>query len=712
MTSTFLSSNSYLTYLTDYIDALSNRSDAWLAAHLLESYFDEIENHHDVVLAQWLSEQDIDADLLAFVEQVGQLNCRMASMIHLDRAQSARVEQLLCNAKHLRLIQTILRNLLKSSLRHNERFLSCLTGTIDAHSLLKPSRIYFERITGEILRSVFYRDYLTELRSSSTDVKHRFFIGAVTRLAPVVNDPVLNRLYSHYLVELYQPQIPNDTSLHYCTLGVLSQLQGEALIDDQPCLSVLTSLFFHASSSMHDETKKSSFLDPVLTLITSLCAQSKTVACFLNTDALIHVLLNYVTRRDADHLDIRACLVLGHMISEQQLNQLGISYKLAMKFIDLLLHSNYNREAILSSLLSLVIHQSMQAVLVQTYQLTHIIEISSTHSTCFDIIWKLSFHPEVCQQLIERHADFLRHLSTLATVAAAHGILENVQTHNQPRLPPNADTSYDLSIVSSPVDRSMVHQIETYCHKHKIRVGTIEQASSVLLCMSEESKHDSACQAAVRKTLLDCKSLVLCIVRQPCRLDDWFSTLAIQDKQLLDTIELGVERIVVRIRSSLRLHQPQVPIGDKRSRLPVSRSNGSSNAMLPAPPSPSETLVSMASSLSDMPTKRTLTWTNQDVLEWCRNNNLDGFVKLLALYDGRSLLSLARISRQNAPHTIINQLRTDCRKHGLKLSFTDFIRFQTALDGLLHIEQQRTKTSSIGTSASQYVYRGKATNRK
>ena len=712
MASTFLSSTSYVNYLTDYIDALANRSDAWLVAHLPESYFDEIENHRDLVLAQWLSEQDIDSTVLAFVEQVGQLNCRIASLIHSDQTQNARIEQLLCNAKHLRLIQTILQNLLKSRVRHNEPLLSGLTGTIDALALLKPSRIFFEPITGEILRSVFYREYLTELRSSSIDVRHRFFIGALTRLAPAVNDPVLNKLYSQYLVEHYHQQIPNDTNLHYCTLGILSQLQGEALIDDQPCLSVLASLFFHVSSSVHDEVKKSPFLDPVMTLITSLCVQSKTVACYLNTDALIHVLLNFVTRRDADQLDIRACLVLGHMISEQQLNQLSISYKLSMKFIDLLLHSNYDREAILSSLLSLVIHQPIQSVLVQTYQLIHLIELSSTHSLCFDIIWKLSFHPEACQQLIARHGDFLRQLSTLPTVASAHGILENVQTINQPRLPTNADTIYDLSIVSSPVDRSIARQIEIYCHKQNIRVGTIDEASSVLLCMSEESKHDSPCQAVVRKALLDCKSLLLCIVRQPCRLDDWFSTLAIQDKQLLDTIDLGVERIVATIRSSLRLHQPHVPIGDKRSRLPAPSSNGGSKAMLPAPPSPSETFVSTASSLSDMPTKRTLTWTNQDVLEWCRNNNLDGFVKLLALYDGRSLLSLARISRQNAPHTIINQLRTDCRKHGLRLSFTDFIRFQTALDGLLHIEQRRAKISSIGTPASQYVYKGRTTNRK
>jgi hypothetical protein len=64
----------------------------------------------------------------------------------------------------------------------------------------------------------------------------------------------------------------------------------------------------------------------------------------------------------------------------------------------------------------------------------------------------------------------------------------------------------------------------------------------------------------------------------------------------------------------------------------------------------------------------------------------------------------------STPHTIINQLRNDCRKQGLRLSFVEFVRFQTALDELLRLEKNIARKQSISTLANRYVYAGKTIN--
>jgi hypothetical protein len=98
------------------------------------------------------------------------------------------------------------------------------------------------------------------------------------------------------------------------------------------------------------------------------------------------------------------------------------------------------------------------------------------------------------------------------------------------------------------------------------------------------------------------------------------------------------------------------------------------------------------------------------VLEWCDKNKLSPFAKILTHYDGKNLLSLAHLSRTNAPHTIINHLRNDCRKQGLRLSFVEFVRFQTALDELIHLERNIARNQSISATANRYVYRERRTN--
>ncbi|CAF2434943.1 unnamed protein product [Rotaria sp. Silwood2] len=721
MASCIMSSTSYLNYLNDYINLYLNDTDGYLIENLNQSYFDEIESHARFILAQWYSEQIIDEQSSLYIKNVSYLNHKITLLTckySFNKKQFERIENLLFNSETIQLLTSIIQSISETNLRHQDNFLSYLSILINVYSIIKYSKPIFDQITKKAIQSKYYKQYLTELFSTNIQPIHSFFIGTIGQIALPIHDSTFNELYLEFLKKFYnEKNLSDNNDLHYCTLGILSQIDILYLINDYPCISILLSIFINASSKFAKEKSKI-FLLPILNILNSLCIQSKTIACYLNSDQLIDILLQYVTNQNDYQLNINACLLLGHIVSEKQLIRLRISYKLTMKFMNLLYYYKEEIKNILHSLLSLTIHEQIQHVIAETYQLGNFIELSEHHPIIYDIIWKLSFHSDILEQLIKRNDDFLRKLSSLSSIPAAHGILQNVQMKNIPRLPTKDRISHDIALISSTKDHLVVQQMQDNLEKAGFRIGTARNSFGILLCISEESKHNSACQAAIRQALLDCKKIILCIVQTPYRFDDWFSILNIEEKKLLNIIESNVEKMVSEIHTDLSINH-NLPVIVKHARLVTPRHQTSHTMFRSSspPPSPPPLLptpppqLQLPAVLPNVLTKKIQNWTHHEVLEWCAKHNLNAFTKILTLYDGRSLLALAHVSRMSAPHTIINQLRNDCRKHGLNLSFVEFVRFQAALDDLLHLERNLARKQSVSTFATRHVYKRKPTNK-
>lgn len=689
MASSILSSKSYLHYLTDYINIIFESPDRFLLEHLNEKYLDEIETSARVILAQWQSEQIIDGQASLYIENVGYLNRKIAllpQIYPLNDMQIQRIDDLLFNPQTIQLLTSVIQSILENHSRHAHQFLDSLSIYLDGYSIIKKSKTIFKSIIQRVLQSKFYEEYLLETLSSTIEAKHRFFLGVIAQLAPSNTQPTLNQTYSKFLQTFYNEKSPPiNRHLHDCTLGILSQLDATYLIDDHACLSTLVAMLVNPSMKI--------FRLPIFILFNGLCAQSKTAACYLNTEKFIEILLQYAPKQANSSLHINACLLLGHILSEQQIIKLRISYKLTMKLFDLLDDHQEDKDDVLQSLLSLSIHESIQDAIAQTYQLKELIELNTDHPIIHEIIWKLSFHIDIAEQLSQRHEDYLKQLPT------TDGILENIRMKNLPRLPVVNEISFDISLISSPKDHLVVQQIKENLSKNHFHIGDPNQSHYILLCISEESKHDCACHAAIRQAHLNCKKIFLCIVQKPYRIDDWFAKLHVQEKNPLNILELGLEKLSLEIGKDLNDHSPS-PSLSKKTRIITQSETASTNSSEVSPP------VAMPT----VPRKKIQTWTNREVLAWCEKNNLGAFKKILTLYDGRNLLTLAHLSRMNTPHTIINQLRNDCRKQGLRLSFVEFVRFQTALDDLLRLEKDLARKQSISTLVNRYVYRGKPAN--
>ena len=715
-----MSSTSYLNYLNNYINLILDDSDQFLIERLNQPYLDEIEDHVFVLVVRWHSKQTVDEQSLIYIQNVAYLNHKIALLTHnynLNRTQMERIEKLLCNSKIIRLITTIIQSILETNIRHKDNFLCYLSRFINVYSLMKTSKHIFEPISKQAIESEYYKQYLTESLRLNIEPIHIFFIGTIGQLASSTHDLTLNELYSQYLKQYYDQQdLSNNMDLHFCTLGILSQLDISFLRNNYSCISLLMSIFIRASSKFTKHNIKI-FLLPLLNIFNLLCIESKTIACYLNTDQLINILLHYVTNKKSYHINIYTCLLLGHIISEKQLSKLRISYKLTMKFMHLLYYYKEEIDNILNSLLSLVIHEQIQLIIAQTYQLINLIHLSENYSIIYDIIWKLSFHSDIVQQLIVRHGDFLRKLTSLSTIPAANGILRNIQTNNLPRLPIKDEISFDLMLVSSPKDDLIVQQLEEHLIKNNLRVSRDNNSFCILFCISEESKHDCACHTTIRKALLDCKNIILCIVKTPYRFDDWFHILDIHERQLLNIAELQIDKLLLKIQKDLHYTNHPSTI----SKLPKIDSAYHENLnatarfsqSIPAPTvtSTSTPITRVSSSVSkNFSTKRIQDWTHNDVLQWCQKNSLTAFSKILTHYDGHNLLALAHVARLNAPHSVMNHLRNDCRKQGLNLSFVEYVRFQAALDELLRLERILVRKQSMSRVASHYIYQRKMVN--
>jgi len=700
MASTILSSSSYLNYLNDYINIILNSTDRYLIEHLNESYLDEIESSARLILTQWYGKQILDKQSLLYIENVGYLNrkiCLLTQRYQLNEIQLQRIENLLFNSEIIQLIISIIQSILETNSRHQDNFLRYLSILIDSYSSMKYSKSIFNQITEQVIQSKYYKEYLIELISLNIQSKHIFFIGSIGQLALSNHDSILHKFYSQFLqIFSNQKNLLNNFDLHYCTLGIFSQIDISFLINDYSLISTLVSIFINENIKI--------FRLPILNLFNSLCIQSKTIACYLNTNQLINILLKYVTNQNNSQIHMNVCCLLGHIISEKQLLKLRISYKLTMKLINLLDNFKQDINNILYSLLSLTIHEQIQKIIADTYQLKIFIQLTKEYPISYDIIWKLSFHSDILEQLITRHDDFLKQLSLLSTIPAADGILQNIQMKNLSHLPITNGISFDITIVSSSKDQIIVEEIKENLLKNNFHLGTISNSHYVLLCISEESKHDCSCQAAIQQGLLQYKKIILCIVQKPYRIDDWFSKLNFKEEKFLNIPELGIEIFSSEIRKDF-LNNHQLPVINKQTRTVKPSVRNGETTFTVSPLSPLPIVVTPT-----IPRKKIQTWTNREVLQWCEDNKLSAFKKILTLYDGRSLISLAHMSRMSAPHTIINQLRNDCRKQGLNLSFVEYVRFQTALDGLLHLERNIAKNQSISTLSNRYVYKGKTTN--
>jgi hypothetical protein len=94
-------------------------------------------------------------------------------------------------------------------------------------------------------------------------------------------------------------------------------------------------------------------------------------------------------------------------------------------------------------------------------------------------------------------------------------------------------------------------------------------------------------------------------------------------------------------------------------------------------------------------------WTNVEVLTWCQAINLPGFFKLLANFDGRSVVKLYEFCKRNSTETISllnHDLHNLCEHDNIpdiQISVHEFIRFQIEVEKLFSTSLMKKSSSKL-----------------
>jgi len=99
--------------------------------------------------------------------------------------------------------------------------------------------------------------------------------------------------------------------------------------------------------------------------------------------------------------------------------------------------------------------------------------------------------------------------------------------------------------------------------------------------------------------------------------------------------------------------------------------------------------------------KKLENWTNTEVVTWCQSMNSPGFLKLLANFDGQSVIKLYEFCRQNSTETVSllnNDLHRLCKQDNIipdiQISIQEFIRFQIEVEKLISTTSLEKSSSS------------------
>ncbi|CAF1013321.1 unnamed protein product, partial [Didymodactylos carnosus] len=598
------------------------------------------------------------------------------------------------------ILSKILKQINSTDSLHHDEFLLIICSWLDVLASFKNEHsqenysqfLPLITVIHECLNSQWNKKYLSNIINNNENPDeftpaHLFYIGTCPFLMGLyLDDPGIQlfedlfMMYRQYIIS-YSKYI-KDSRVMYCLVGIFSYTTHYCLISDklfhndtelltcismilhQPCRHLINSTW------SNNETK---LIDFVLLFLLKCCSSSKTMACFLDEKQIMVLdILDLVT---SAYVRIRtsACLLLAQIIDVEQMRKYRICHKLTMKCLELL-EEGYNQTSVPIDLISysfliLSIHEDVQSLTAHLNIIPWLIKMPGA-PFIYEIIWSLSFHQDIQQKLMpfKQQLQIDSKSSDTRVSKIAQGILWNLE----PKIGPFTAVQFDAMISYCDNDKEIAQRIKIglkaagikLCESDNNNMTDIDMSNFIIMCISEDYKHNSYCQAQVKYAQVKHKKLVPCIIQSHYRIDDWLTYIMenlIQVDFVKKNFKLSLNQLILQMYPQHDLtnnHLPTIPQVRRQSLIPVRVKS------------------------VKIKTKRLQDWLDTDVLEWCQQTKLPTFFKILTNNDGNSLLKLYDLSKTSSPQAVINLLKNDCRKQGVQLSFTEYIRFQSALEKL------------------------------
>lgn len=204
----------------------------------------------------------------------------------------------------------------------------------------------------------------------------------------------------------------------------------------------------------------------------------------------------------------------------------------------------------------------------------------------------------------------------------------------------------------------------------------IESSQSIIICMSENYEKSNACHHEADFAYVRQRRIIPLIVQSKYKPRQWLAFI---------------------IGSSLYVdftkHQFDQAYGMLEKEIKPLTSTSDSTKPIKQDDIPQKQMTNAHEN------KRVEDWTSDDVFSWCHSHNLSTFIRLFEHYDGPTLLRLHNMSKSRTDEQIFRLLQDDYeqirQKTSNKLTFTEFIRFQTLFNQRLTKSLPTKKTTRI-----------------
>lgn len=230
--------------------------------------------------------------------------------------------------------------------------------------------------------------------------------------------------------------------------------------------------------------------------------------------------------------------------------------------------------------------------------------------------------------------------------------------------------------------------------------AAIENSQCIILCMSENYEKSNACHHEAEYAYVRQRHLVLLVVQPKCKAKQWLGFI-IGTLLYIDFIKHEFDQAFGMLEAEMkaankvveRTAREPVADSDKKKIEPKKQDDTSKDPVI----DPIEKKVESKKQISTIhETKHINEWTSDDFVSWCHTHNLSTFAQLLEHYDGASLLRLHTMTKTKSDNDIFRLLQDDCQQisnnEQIKLTLTDFVRFQTELDKRLERDTIQRKT--------------------
>ncbi|CAF1290190.1 unnamed protein product [Didymodactylos carnosus] len=396
-----------------------------------------------------------------YLKQTIVFNMKLVVLVNEEAAATdvERLRNLLLNEKYFNVLFSMLNKVNKSDRFHFDSVLLIIGQWIELVSHFEhehPEHAHSECLMGlntkikELMFGSWYQTYIGEMimyNGSSFIWKpaYEFFIGTCSFSVSVHTrsfhgfdtKPLLEHFYSLYyssLITVYSKHVNQwSNEIVHCLMSIISFITHccfdirsiEVFKNDKQLFHSLVSIISEKKlqeSIISTWTNNETILiDSIAVLFSICCDDSDILRFFTNDIPFIAQRIYSLTEVKYDRTRLTAYLILAYVSTEDDLLKLKLSDTTVHTFFRLLEAEFYGSrhsfmcvpiEIFLKGLLAFSIHDVVQVEIAKSNKIPLLIDLAKFHPLAYDILWTLSFHVLIQQQL-ENNKEFIETLISL-----------------------------------------------------------------------------------------------------------------------------------------------------------------------------------------------------------------------------------------------------------------------------------------------------------